>query len=109
MLVLTVFLVPAYVKAWTSAFTGVYHYISLARIARMSSVRRDPCEWERLTTTLPISASTTPTIHVAVVAGSTLAVCLGVCEYESARLLCCPCALNKPAFHDYSACLLRAV
>ena len=58
MLVLTVFLVPAYVKAWTSAFTGVYHYISLARIARMSSVRRDPCEWERLTTTLPISAST---------------------------------------------------
>jgi hypothetical protein len=42
----------------TSASTDVYHYISLAHIARMSSVRRDPCEWEGLTTTLRLSAST---------------------------------------------------
>lgn len=43
----------------TSASTDVYHYyISLAHIARMSSVRRDPCEWERLTTALRLSAST---------------------------------------------------
>jgi hypothetical protein len=34
-----------------------------------------------------------------VVAGTAVAVCLDMCEYESARLLSCHCALNKLAFH----------
>ena len=58
MFMLTIRLLLLSGRRSTSATTDVYHYISLARIARMLSVRRDPCEWERLTTTLRLSAST---------------------------------------------------